>query len=351
MTSLTQIAITTRKIIRYSIYALILIAILRVAFIGAQRLYRRFFPKPPPPPTVAFGPLSKPFFPEKKDLPEFTFTIETPEGALPTFATQTKVYYVPPKPPRLLTLDNAREKVAGLGFRSSPERVSQTLYKFKHPNVLSELEINIVSGIFSISYDLTSNPSLINNRPPVPNVAIDSVKNYLASGDFLAEDLLGRTSYEFLRIEGQRLVKAISLSEANLIKVNLFRKDFDKLPCMTPDPNQANVWFIVSGQIQGGNQVIAGEYHHLPVDETQFATYPIKTAEQALEELKEGQGYIANLGLNEDGKVTIRRIYLAYYDSQSIDDTFLQPIVVFQGDDDFYAYVLAITSDNYQSEE
>ncbi len=351
MTTLTQIAITTRKIIRYSIYGLILIAFLRIAFIGGQKLYRKAFPKPPPPPNYEFGPLPKPYFPPKKDLPSFEFTIETAEGDLPVFPTQAKVYYIPSKLPKLLTLDATKTKVGALGFRTNPERVSQTVYKFKHPSVPSVLEINIVSGLFSISQDVTDNSALTNNRPGNPEAIISSVKNYLAGGEFLPEDLSGRTSYELLRIEGQRLVRAISLSETNLIKVNLFRKDLDKIPAMTPDPNQANVWFILSGTPESGAKVIAGEYHHLSVDEDKYATYPIKTAQQALEELRAGKGYIANLGLNEDGKVTIRKIYLGYYDSGSLDDRFLEPIIVFQGDDDFYAYVLAIPEENYKLEE
>ena len=50
----------------------------------------------------------------------------------------------------------------------------------------------------------------------------------------------------------------------------------------------------------------------------------------------------------EGDEIKIRRIYLAYYDA-GIYTEFLQPIYVFEGDNDFVAYTPAITS-NYYSE-
>lgn len=309
------------------------------------KIYRKVFPAPPPPPTIAFGKLPKLSFPEQKDLPKFTFSIETPTVGLPKLPTQAKVYFMPKSSVNLLSFDEAKQKAAKLGFKSEPSRVTETILRFSDPGSASALEVNIVSGIFSISYNLSADPSPLSKQPPAPAVAISQVKSFLTQNGLLLPDLdeEGVTSTQFLSIDNDKLVNVLSLSEAKLVKVNLFRKGHDKIPTVTLNPKQANVWFLVGGT----GKVVAGEYHYFPVDETQVATYPLKTAAEALNDLNSGSGFIASVGDNTDGKVAIRKIYLAYFDPASPADQFFQPIVVFSGDRDFVAYVPAVAKAYY----
>jgi len=63
---------------------------------------------------------------------------------------------------------------------------------------------------------------------------------------------------------------------------------------------------------------------------------------QAWNELQQGKGYIANFGQQGDnGQITIRKVYLAYYDTE-VPQTYLQPIYIFEGDKNFFAYVTAV---------
>jgi hypothetical protein len=346
MASLTQIAVTSRRIIRYGIYLIIFLIVGRIVLGLTISIIKRVFPAPPPPPTVAYGKLPKLAFPTKTDLPQFEYKLETTTGNLPTLPTQAKIFVFPPTSANLLSLDAAKQKALSLGFSSEPTPVSQTLYKFDHPRVPATLEMNIVSGIFSVSYNLAQDPAPLSTRPPAPEVATTNVKSFLSTAGVLPDDLTGPTTPQFLKVESKKLVPAVSLSEANLVKINLFRKDYDKLPTLTSDPNQANVWFILSGDQSREKQIVAGEFHYFPVDETQFSTYPLKTAQDAFTDLNSGKGYIANLGKNPTGKITIRKVYLAYYDPGQ-EFNFLEPIVVFQGDNDFVAYVPAVTSSYY----
>ncbi len=344
MASLTQVSITARKIIRYSIFFVIFLIVARILFGIGSSVYRKFFPAPPPPPTVTFGKLPKLPFPQK-DKVNLTFTLETPEGGLPALPTQSKVYFMPKLAPNLLSLDVAREKASSLGFLPTEQVVSQTIYKFAHKNTPATLEMNIVSGNFSISYDLKADPSPIERKPPAPEVAAATVRSYLSSADLLPEDLTGQTVNEFLKIETDKLVGALSLSDSDLVRINFFRKSYDELPSLTPEPNKGNVWFMVSGAHEREKQIIAAEYHYFPVDEAKSSTYPIKTSQVAWDELNAGGAYIASLGGNSDGKaVTIRRIYLAYYDA-GVYTEFFQPIVVFEGDNGFVAYTPAVSPD------
>jgi len=346
MASLTQTSIITRKIIRFGFYGLIAIIVGRIVLSLGIGVYRHFFPEPPPPPTVAFGKLPKISFPEKEKVENLKFTLETPAGSLPALSTQAKVYYMPKPVQTQLNLELAKDKASNLGFLVDGQQISQTIYRFLHSRSPSTLEMNIITGIFSIGYDLQTDSSPLAVRPPAPEIAASQVRSYLSSANLLPADLTGPTTHQFLKIEEGSFVNALSLSEANLVKVYLFRKPYDELPSLTPDPNQANVWFMVSGAQEKEKRVIATEFHYFPIDEDKYATYPIKLVESAWEELNAGNAYIASLGVNPEGNIIIRRIYLAYYDSGASAE-FYQPIIVFEGDNGFVAYLPAVTSDYY----
>lgn len=346
MSSLTSVAIATRKIIRYGVFFLIFLIVGKITLDIGITVYKKLFPPPPPVPTVAFGKLPKLPFPEKERVEGLSFTLETAEGSLPKLSNQAKVFFMPKIASNLLSLDVAKQKAQDLGFQPQPVEVSSTIYRFPNSDAPSTLEMNIVTGIFSISYDLKTDPTAIDRKPPAPEVSASMVRAYLSGGGLLPEDL-GNTTHEFLKIDGDKFVTALSLSESDLIKINFFRKDYEGVRSMTPDTTKANTWFMVSGARERAKQMVAAEYHYFPVDESKFSTYPIKTPDLAWKEFTEGQGYIANLGLNKSGDaIKIRRVSLGYYDGGSYME-FFQPIYVFEGDKGFVSYLPAVTADYY----
>lgn len=169
----------------------------------------------------------------------------------------------------------------------------------------------------------------------------------MSAANILPDDLTGEKVINYLKLDSGKFVTALAQSDADVVKVNFFRKDYDSLPARTADPQESNVWFIVGGSQDRNQQMIAGEYHYYKVDETQFSTYPIITPQDAFGQLTAGNAYIANQGLVKDGdSLKIRKIYLAYYDSENPDE-FYEPIYVFEGDKGFMAYYPAVTSDYY----
>lgn len=348
MTSLTQIAVTARRVIRYTIYLIIFIIVGKFLFDAGVMVYKKVFPAPPPTPTVKYGKLTKIPFPENNVTAKLTYSLETPEGGLPTnIPTQAKVYFMPKISPTLLSLDTAKATANLLGFASAPQQISDTIYLFSNPSVPTALQMNIVTGTFSISYNLAADKSPLNNKPPIGEVAASMFRSILSSANILPADLTGQTTSTYLKLSNGQLTTALSLSESDVVKVNLFRKSYDNLPSVTGIPDQANVWAMISGSGSRDQEIIAAEYHYYPVDETQYSTYPIKTPAQAFSELQAGQAFIAALGLNKDGdSLKIRRVYLAYFDPGNVTE-FYQPIYVFEGDNGFSAYVPAVTSNYY----
>lgn len=348
MTSLTRIAISARKALRYTVFAVIFLIVGKFLLDASIAIYLKVFPPAPPPPTVKFGKLTKISFPTNNQKVNINYVLETPEGGLPTgIPTVAKVYFMPKPSANLLALDTAKEEAKALGFTSAPEAESESVYKFKNPTYPSMLEINIVTGTFSISYDLSADRSPIATKPPAGEVAASEFRSELSSANILPQDLTGPTSNEFFKLSSGKLATAISLSESDVVKVNFFRKNYDNLPSMTTNPNEANVWAIVSGSQIREQQVIAAEFHYYPVDESQYSTYPIITPAQAFAALQAEQAYIANLGLNKDGDtLKIRRVYLAYFDPDT-ESNFYQPIYVFEGDNGFVAYYPAVSPNYY----
>lgn len=351
MASLTNIAITSRKIVRYTIYFILFLIVGRIFLNAGVKVYKKVFPAPTPAPTVKYGKLTKVPFPENGITAKLTYTLETADGELPKdIPTQAKVYFMPKISANLLSLDATKNKATALGFTTDQQQISDTVYKFKNQNYPSYLQINIVTNTFSISYDLATDKTPISFKPPVAEVAASNFKTILSEANMLPTDLTGMTTHDFLKISDGKLVSAISLSESNFVKINLFRKDYDNLPSETGNPDQANVWAIMSGAGNSGQRIIACEYHYRSVDESQYSTYPIKTPETAYAELQSGQAFIASIGLNNDGdNLKIRHIYLAYFDPDA-DTEYYQPIYVFEGDNGFKAYLPAITSDYYQTQ-
>ncbi len=349
MTSLTQVAITARKFIRYTILAIIFLTVGRILWGVGVSVYLKVFPPAPAAPTVKFGKLTKIPFPSGSPAPRLNFTLETSTGGFPTnIPPQVKVYFMPKVNANLLSLDSAKSKATQMGFNDpNPVQESDTLYKFTNKSFPSTLVTNIITNTFSISYDLVADRSPIINRPPAPEIAATAFRSILSAANNLPDDLTGPMVPEYFKLDSGRLTRVLALSEADVTKVNLFRKPYDKLPSLTAKPNESNVWGIISGAQQKDQQIVAAEYHYFPVDETQFSTYPIITSEQAFNELQAGREYVASAGQYKEGDaLKIRKVYLAYFDP-SISSDFYQPIYVFDsGDNDsansFIGYVPAV---------
>ena len=150
----------------------------------------------------------------------------------------------------------------------------------------------------------------------------------------MLQAVISKTKAISYSISGGKLIPATSLANTQIIQVSFIQADIDNLPVYYDNPNSSSMNFLISTE-----KVVNGNFLHQTLS-TQFATYPIKTANQAYEELQKGGGYIAFYGGSPN--VAIRNIFLAYYMSGSLQN-FLMPVFVFQGDNGFYAYVPAVT--------
>ena len=349
MANLTTTSFYTRRAVFWGTVGLIGFIVVKAALTMSVGIWKKLSPAPVAKPDKIFGQLAAPIFPASKEkLPEqMTYKLETIEGGLPKMPTIGKVYFMPKKQPNLLSLDRAKQKVNKMGFKSQPEAIDKSNYRWNNlQNPPTTIEMNIDTGNFSFSYPYKTDQVLLNSKNlPTNEQAAQEAKTFLSANGLLESDLAsGSAEISYYRFDPPNLTAAPSLSEADFVRIVFLRTNLNDLKILPPDPKEGLISFLFSGSRDQNKRIVEAKYTYYPIEREQFGTYPLKPINDAWQELQSGQGYIAHLGENSTGNITVRKVYLAYYDS-SESQNFLQLIYVFEGDRNFYGYVWAIDND------
>jgi len=347
MFNLTQTAYWTRRLLKIGAFLLIAIIFLRVSFKIFSSVWQKIHPPAPPPPTVSFGKLPAIKFPGNSDSEKkLNYRLETIQGGLPKLAEVAKVFFIPKEGPNLLSLQRANQQAKKLGFNSEPQQINETTYRWNNGETpITTLDININTGNFHLLYAYETDAEVINAQDlPTNQQAAQEAKNFLDAQGLLSTDLAtGSAEFVYLKYSPPNLLPVASLYEADFVRANLFRADLDGLKILPPNPKNSLVSFLFSGIRTLGRRMVEINYSYYPLERETFATYPLKDTQTAWQELQGGKGYVANLGQNENGNIVIRKVSLAYYDADQ-PQNFLQPIYVFEGDNNFIGFVPAVSS-------
>lgn len=349
MATLTETAYYARQMIKYGGIGLVVFLLLRAGLILGVGYWRKLHPPPPPPPDVLFGKLPGLSFPQETQ-PILAYTLETVTGTTPDLGDRARVYFMPIRTANLLALDKMKQQVEVFGFKDNPEQLSSTRYRWTSDVPLpAVLMADVISGSFKLEVDWQADANILTgeNLPP-ESQAISEAQDYLQNASLLPEDLLlGQAKFTVLRADVGTLVKAVSLSEADFVRVDFFRAKVDDLEVYPPNPDRGIVSVLLSGVRTSGKRVVEVNYNYFPVDYEKSGTYPIKTSAEAWAELQAGQGFVARVDENVK-QVTVRKIGLGYFDAP-VPQNYLYPIYVFEGDDNFVGYVPAIASEWLES--
>lgn len=337
--SLTTTAYVSRKLIKYGGGVILFVGFGMVILIGAIRAYQAAHP-PYVPPTVRYGRLPKIVFPEKTYETK-NFTLQLPNEVFPEFKDQARVYIIYQPIKDFLALEYYSKIAAGLGFKDKGTEIGVGIYEFKDNNNRS-LTMNVLNGNFRLSYPYQNDQMLLNpEKVPSKEEAINIAKSFLESGQRFNKDLEeGEKKVSYWKIEYDGLKSVPSQSEANTTRVDFYRKGIENgTKIVTAETNRAAISVLVSGATVVGKQIIEVDYKYANVDRESFETYPIKTAEQAWEELKAGKYWPAFDSTKKE--VIIRMVSLGYFEPV-VAVNFLEPVFVFEGDNGFTAYVPAV---------
>jgi|GEM_PF-491844 len=356
-----------------------LFIIIRIGILVKNILY----PPKIAPPNYAYGVLPALQFPKNATQQQFSYTLNTLSGTLPQFPDRLNIYPVKRPQPNLLNLNNARSKMAALGFTTPDGNtvaeipLGNSWYEWDMQDPQTAITFKMRMNTVTFDFNLLSNylPSLTvleaQNLSDQDN-AIQTAQSYLNTLALFPDDIdltktqnpnqtVRYTTYpQLFSIQNNTLIPATSLSKAQVIRVDFYQKDISyelntgvqgdnhvmqttkmQLPIVYPNPPYSTMSFwIASGP--SAAQVVQADFVHQEIDTTSNtdATYGIKTPQEAFDELKAGKAYIASYN-GSSSNILINNIYLAYYLGQT-QQAYLMPVIVFEGNDNFMAYVSAV---------
>lgn len=348
------------------------------------------FPPKIEPPTLAYGKLPPVQFPETKSKAQLTFTINTVTGELPDLPDRLIIYPLVQYEPNFLNLEKVKTIVGSLGFVQEdgtviPEKaIGDGIYEWQQTTgIKKKMVFNIVTFDFNMksnylsSLQYTSGHFISDEKS-----AVTTTTKFLGDIGLMPKDLDVNKSqnppndiryitapikYDVNKETGQ-LIPAESLDRTKIFRVDLYQKDIEyelatgvnnnptifstkslKLPILYPDPPYSTMSFYI-GSGDNAAEVVDADFVHkdVVVSGDTKATYPLITAKEAYEMLKQGQAYIAKYS-GGNGEVPINKVYQAYYLGRNKQE-YLMPIIVFEGANDFIAYVSAVRSEQIQTE-
>lgn len=348
MFTLTNASKETKVIIKWAIILTAALIVLYVLFRIVMFLGGVFFPSPPEKPTLYFGKLTYPAFPKSITDKIPTYSINTITGDLPKLPAVAKINRIETPKPDLLSLKKVGERVASAGFSNGPVKISNVLYDWTNDNsntsevLRKRIRVNILNYNFNATADPFSDPNIVAGKNmPNKEEAIKLAESFLKKTDYLTEDGdidLTKTQTKIYSLLNNGFSEASSISNAQVIQVNFFQKDIDDIPIVYKKPDQTNIDVLVTG----GNfqpQILGANYIHHNISDIS-STYPILSSEDAFHELKKGNAYIASYH-GVESNIVITKAYLAYYFSDQ-DQQYTMPVIVFEGNEGFFAYVRAV---------
>ncbi len=362
MSNLTETAAATKKLGLF----LIIAGIVYIVFVFTSGVVKSFWsaghPPPKPGPEIRFGQLTPLHLVGLKmvegNSPEYI--LETLSGNLPSFPETAKVYALIPFPTSLLYEDHAKSLAVSLGFLNPPERLTKLEYLW-----INENEARLTMHLVTENFKLRANPDKLNFRPgqlTTASQAINQAQVFFGNKGLLERSFTGSSqTVTFLTRREGRLVKASSPETAEVSRVDYFRfltEGADKFPLLGQNPKKGITRIYL---LDNSNNYFAADFNEWLFETKNGSTYPLKSVNEAWNELISGQGYIVYLSLLEETDadnpgplpslktITIREVSLAYYDDENMQN-FLQPIYVFKGEaelttggkSDLTAYVPAI---------
>lgn len=341
--SLTTVAASARKVVKFGGLFLVILPI----FIGIVSSSIKAYKKANPikkEPNVKYGIIPKIEFPDKK-IETKNIALELVNDKLPNLGDQARVYVVFRTDKNFLALETETQTAKELGFDSEPRLISPNTYEFSNNNN-QKLIMNILDGSFRLKYPYNEDQMLMTNyNMPNKDELIAKAKNFLDQAKKLPTDIKNADpKVSYWKNDGSGLKQVSSQSEANMARVDFYRDAvYGDIKIMSTDINRAPISVLISGSNISGKDIVDIEYKYVNIDRESYATYPIKSTEEAYSDLKNSKYWPVSDTTEND--ITIRKVYLAYFEPAVLTN-FMEPIYVFEGDSKsgskFIAYVSAV---------
>lgn len=279
---------------------------------------------------------------------DISFTLDNIEGRPTTATNSAQIFFLPKKNTRFGYSQTISLMAKSFGFNT--DEVKHTL-KDSETAVFEDSEkkltINIADFNFDFKLNYEAQPTLFDTASfPDESVIKDRAKEFLRLIDKYPEEL-SQGSQNLIYLHYNPTTQGFDVvdtsAQANVVEVDFFRPDIDSFPVVTPKYFTAQN-FVVMVFKDDNYKVIKAQVKFFNKDTQTVGIYPVKTGDQAWQELLHKKGFIVSPGATSY-PITIRKMFMGYYDPE-IYQPYLQPVYVFLGDNNFAAYVPAI-SDEY----
>lgn len=254
-----------------------------------------------------------------------------------------EIYFIPQKTASFGFLSKIylMAKAAGFDTDITQHRLNDKTAVFDDGK--NKLSIDIRTFNYTYSYTITRDDSVA--PPAVPrdeNTFSNNASRYLSGMDRYPQELAqGESNYIYMRLnpETNEIVPLNSAESANIVEVDFFLPDLNGLPVVSTTyyNSQNYVMYLIA---ESGQKVIKAQVQYYDRSDDQTGIYPLRTAQQAWEDLQKGEGMVVSSQSGE-GEVKIQKVFLAYFDP-AVYQEYVQPVYVFLGSNEFVAYVPAV---------
>ncbi|HUV42825.1 MAG TPA: hypothetical protein VMY36_02850 [Patescibacteria group bacterium] len=311
----------------------ILLATIVVSLLAIRFIYRPTSPSSQPLPTPQFGSLSQPQSELSQPLgKEPIYDVLLSENDFASFPKSLAVYQIK-KFAQEEILSRLSKMIVDLGFLGTPEEQQR-----KEGNFLiwreeeNYLKVNLSSGQFSF----------IGKSPLVQNQTTSSTK----IGDLVAEKIKtwGLTASKpevevmtgFVPV-GMELNPVINLDQATIFNIT-FKSSLNGYPLV----GIGQVRNLLEAKVDNQGNLLNLFFSLHQTDQEVISQYPLKSYEEVINEIKEGQAQIIEL-MTESGdykiipfpeeirEVKISSVSIAYYETTEVQE-YHQPVFLLKGD-------------------
>lgn len=276
---------------------------------------------------------------------KFSYVIDTVDGEPVTATEAAKVYLLPKSPFRFGYKEKMYLMAKKFGFDDGVTHrlVDKTIALFEDGK--RKFRIDITNFNFKYDQDITSSPELFvrngtPNKEDAQNRAVDFLKSFDRYPDDLAKGRMNVIFLQYDKVSSKTAVLEDSVG-ANMVEVDFYRADVDSFPIVSNTYfNSPN--YVTMVESNGNYEVVSARINIFEKSQEQYGVYPVLDGHSAFEKLATGSGYIVSGAQIPKKEIAIKRMFLGYYDPEVYQD-YLQPVYVFLGDDNFVAYVPAVT--------
>ena len=341
--TLTELSYYSRKFLPLAIIGFLFLLI----FFYLLRLLNLIY-TPPPKPQISYNPIfqkiEKPKVKDPLKSSGMTFVLDTIEGYPKTATLAAKVFFLPKPVSRLNYKPVIYLMAKNFGFNTEEikHKLEENIAVFSDEE--KRLEIDITNYNFFYEYQFVKNTSLFENtlipsEKEIENKAIEFLKTVNRYPEELTRGKIN-VFYFYYQKDLNIFSRVDDVNQANVVEVDFLRNDIDGYPVISSKfPNSHN--FLLMTFYQNDYKILRAQIKFFEKSEVEVGVYPVKTGELAWEELITGKGLVLS-NPKEKKEVVIKQMTLAYLDPDFYQ-SYLQPVYLFIGEDNFSAFVPAVS--------